>query len=57
MPASIVVAGSLNMDFVARVESLPLPGETVLGAGFRTIPEVRVPIRRARPAVWADVCG
>ena len=38
MPASIVVAGSLNMDFVVRVESLPLPGETVLGAGFRTIP-------------------
>ncbi len=29
MPASIVVVGSLNMDFVAQVECLPLPGETV----------------------------
>jgi ribokinase len=38
MPASIVVVGSLNMDFVAQVERLPLPGETVLGSGFRTIP-------------------
>src|SRR5881397_3901930 len=38
MPASIVVVGSLNMDFVAQVEHLPLPGETVLGSGFRTIP-------------------
>ncbi len=38
MPASIVVVGSLNMDFVAQVQRLPLPGETVLGSGFRTIP-------------------
>jgi ribokinase len=38
MPASIVVVGSLNMDFVAQVECLPLPGETVAGSGFRTIP-------------------
>ena len=38
MSAPIVVVGSLNMDFVAQVERLPLPGETVLGAGFRTIP-------------------
>ena len=38
MSAPIVVVGSLNMDFVARVERLPLPGETVLGGGFRTIP-------------------
>ncbi len=38
MSASIVVVGSLNMDFVAQVERLPLPGETVLGGGFRTIP-------------------
>jgi ribokinase len=38
MPASILVVGSLNMDFVAQVECLPLPGETVLGGGFRTIP-------------------
>lgn len=38
MPASIVVVGSLNMDFVAQVQCLPLPGETVAGSGFRTIP-------------------
>src|SRR5437870_2377262 len=34
----IVVAGSLNMDFVAQVERAPLSGETVHGTGFRTIP-------------------
>jgi len=35
---TIVVVGSLNMDFVALVERPPLPGETVPGTGFRTIP-------------------
>jgi ribokinase len=38
MANSIVVIGSLNMDFVLAVERLPLPGETILGNGFRTIP-------------------
>ena len=38
MANSIVVIGSLNMDFVLAVERLPLPGETILGHGFRTIP-------------------
>ncbi len=38
MTASITVVGSLNMDFVVRVERLPLPGETVLGGGFATLP-------------------
>lgn len=38
MSAPITVVGSLNMDFVAQVSSLPMPGETVLGSGFRTIP-------------------
>ncbi len=38
MGNSIVVIGSLNMDFVLAVERLPLPGETILGHGFRTIP-------------------
>ena len=33
-----MVVGSLNMDFVVQVEHLPAPGETVLGAGFVTIP-------------------
>jgi ribokinase len=30
----IAVVGSLNMDSIARVARLPLPGETVLAAGF-----------------------
>ncbi len=38
MPASIIVIGSLNMDFVFAVERLPLPGETILGRNFRMIP-------------------
>ena len=36
--ATIVVVGSLNMDFVTRVERLPAPGETVLGRDFQMIP-------------------
>lgn len=35
---SIVVLGSLNMDFVVQVERLPAPGETTLGDDFRMIP-------------------
>jgi len=38
MSASIVVIGSLNMDFVFSVERLPLPGETILGRSFQTVP-------------------
>ena len=38
MGTSIVVIGSLNMDFVLAVERLPLPGETILARNFRTIP-------------------
>src|ERR1700722_10407435 len=38
MGNSIVVIGSLNMDFVIAVDRLPLPGETILGRNFRTIP-------------------
>ncbi len=38
MDHSIVVLGSLNMDFVVRVAHLPAPGETVLGENFRMIP-------------------
>lgn len=34
----IVIVGSLNMDFVVRVEHLPQRGQTVPGAGFRTLP-------------------
>lgn len=38
MATSIVVIGSLNMDFVIAVDRLPLPGETILGRDFRMIP-------------------
>ena len=34
----ILVIGSLNMDFVVQTEKLPLPGETVKGRDFSTIP-------------------
>ena len=36
--SAIVIAGSLNMDFVVRVERLPEPGETVLGRDFLMTP-------------------
>jgi ribokinase len=36
--ASILVAGSLNMDFVARVAALPAPGQTIRGLSFDLIP-------------------
>ena len=38
MKPALVVVGSLNMDFVARVDRLPAPGETVLGRDFKMIP-------------------
>jgi ribokinase len=34
----IVVVGSLNMDLVVQVPTIPAPGETVLGENFATIP-------------------
>jgi ribokinase len=38
MKPTIVVVGSLNMDFVVSVEHLPAPGETVLGRNFQMFP-------------------
>ena len=38
MKPALVVAGSLNMDFVVSVDRLPAAGETALGRGFRMIP-------------------
>ena len=35
---SIVVFGSINMDLVARTQRLPIPGETLTGSSFQTIP-------------------
>jgi ribokinase len=34
----IVVAGSINMDLVARTPRIPLAGETIIGSGFETTP-------------------
>lgn len=34
----IVTIGSINMDLIANVPRLPLPGETVQGSGFATAP-------------------
>jgi ribokinase len=34
----IVVFGSINMDLTAYVPKLPLPGETLLGASYITVP-------------------
>lgn len=34
----IVIVGSLNMDLVVQVPTIPTPGETVLGNDFTTIP-------------------
>jgi ribokinase len=34
----IVVVGSINMDLVARTRRIPVPGQTVIGAGFDTTP-------------------
>lgn len=36
--ARVLVAGSLNIDLVVRVERQPHPGETVLGGDVRTFP-------------------
>lgn len=37
-PAHVIVFGSMNMDLVARTPKLPVPGETLLGYSFATIP-------------------
>lgn len=34
----VVVVGSLNMDLVARAPRLPVPGETLMGRSFSTVP-------------------
>jgi ribokinase len=34
----IVVVGSINMDLVAHTRQIPVPGQTVTGAGFDTTP-------------------
>lgn len=34
----IIVVGSINMDLVTQVHTLPVPGQTLIGAGFSTTP-------------------
>jgi ribokinase len=36
--SDVVVLGSLNMDLVVRTAHIPLPGETIHGSDFNTIP-------------------
>jgi ribokinase len=36
--AKVVVVGSINMDLVIRSPRIPLPGETILGRDFKTLP-------------------
>ena len=38
MSVELTVVGSINLDLVARVPSLPRAGETLLGTGFARIP-------------------
>jgi len=38
MSKPIIVVGSLNLDFVARIDKLPRPGETVSGHAFQMLP-------------------
>jgi ribokinase len=35
---SITVFGSINMDLVVRSPHIPVPGETILGSDFVTVP-------------------
>lgn len=37
-PSHVIIFGSINMDLVARTSSLPVPGETLLGSSFATVP-------------------
>ena len=36
--ANILVVGSANIDLVTRVPRVPMPGETLLGRSFDTVP-------------------
>ena len=38
MTKPIVVIGSINIDLVSRTERIPVAGETVIGASFKTFP-------------------
>ncbi len=60
---SLTVVGSLNMDFVVRVDKLPASGETVTGSRFQTIPggkganQANAAARLARPPLTVRMAG
>ena len=51
-PVELTVVGSINLDFVARMERLPRPGETVAARQFDRAPgrQGRQPGGRRSPA-------
>ena len=49
----ILVIGSVNMDLVLRIASIPQPGQTVAGHSFATVPGGK----GANQAVAAARCG
>jgi ribokinase len=56
----VLVVGSLNVDLVARVERLPVPGETVSGADLERTPGgkgLNQAVAAARADVAVVLCG
>ena len=35
---NICVIGSLNMDLVVNVDTMPKPGQTIIGSNFKEVP-------------------
>ncbi len=58
--AEIIVVGSLNMDLVIKADRMPLPGETIPGHGFQTIPGgkgANQAVAAARLGGWVAMAG
>ena len=58
----IAVVGSANLDLVVEVDTIPVPGETVLGGDLRRIPGGKGAIFcgyavRLRARRWCAGCG
>jgi ribokinase len=52
MKPTVVVVGSLNMDFAVKTKRFPAAGETVLGSDFRMSPGGKVSKRVSRAREW-----
>jgi len=52
----IIVFGSINLDLVFALPSIPVAGETVLGASVRIEPGERAPTKRLRRRGMAPWC-